>query len=422
MPGPRTEDLLAPSLAIDWPNMPIVRAEGSRVYDPQGRAYLDFVSGMAALPLGHNHPAVVEAIRRQAGELIHGPLGVYQYEVLLDLARDLREVLPGEIGSFFFGNSGAEAVEGALKLARYVTGRPMVVAFRGGFHGRTLGALALTASKAKYRHGYHQLPGVVHSRFPNPLREGLADAESAARALEELDDVLAHVAAPEDVAAFLVEPIQGEGGYLPAPPAFLAGLRERADRAGSLLVFDEVQTGFGRTGSMFAAQHYGVVPDVMAVAKAIASGLPLGAVAASPSLMGRWSAGSHGTTFGGNPVAAAAARATLRVLREEDLPGRAARLGALATERLREVQRRHAVVRDVRGPGLMIGVEFGEGRPEDGLFVERVLQEALALGLVLYPCGVHSSVLRFIPPLNVAEEDLLAGIDILDKAVARAGA
>ena len=420
MPTRDVHELLAPSLAIDWPNMLIARAEGTRVYDPEGRSYLDFVSGMAALPLGHNHPAVVAAIREQAGLLIHGPLGVYQYDVLLDLAEDLQEILPRGIDTFFFGNSGAEAVEGAVKLARYVTGRPVVIAFRGGFHGRTMGALALTASKAKYRHGYQPLPGVVHVGYPYPLRDSLSPAESAVRALQELDQVLLHVVAPEDVAAIVCEPIQGEGGYLPAPAAFLQGLRERADRIGAMLVFDEVQTGFGRTGAMFAAQHYGVTPDIMAIAKAIASGLPLSAVAAPQAIMRRWSAGSHGTTFGGNPVAAAAARATLRVLREERLDARARDTGARATVALQELARRHPEITDVRGPGLMIGVEFGARTEEDSLFVERVLARCLEFGLVIYPCGPLSTVLRFIPPLNVSESELDEGIDILDRAIAKA--
>ncbi len=413
-------DLLAPSLSIDWPNMPIVRAEGTRVYGQDGRVYLDFVSGMAALPLGHGHPAVVAAIREQAGMLIHAPVGVYQYDVLLDLAEDLADVMPGEIGMFFFGNSGAEAVEGAVKLARYVTGRQTVIAFRGGFHGRTLGALALTASKAKYRHGYHPLPGAVHGRFPYPLRDRMTPQEATERALGELDELLLHVVSPEDVAAFLVEPVQGEGGYVPATKEFLEGLRARADEAGALLIYDEVQTGFGRTGAMFAAQHYGVTPDVMALAKAIASGLPLGAVASTPEIMRKWTPASHGTTFGGNPVAAAAARATLRVLQEEDLPRRAADLGAGTTQALQALQARHPEISEVRGPGLMIGVEFGERRPEDGEFTRAVLRNCLDLGLVIYPCGTAGSALRFIPPLNVNESDLAQGIEILDRAIAKA--
>ncbi|MDA8346662.1 MAG: aminotransferase class III-fold pyridoxal phosphate-dependent enzyme [Thermaerobacter sp.] len=412
-------DLLAPSLSIDWPNMPIERAEGTKVYGQDGRVYLDFVSGMAALPLGHNHPDVVAAIREQAGRLIHAPVGVYQYDVLLDLAEDLAAAMPGEIGMFFFGNSGSEAVEGSVKLARYVTGRQMVIGFRGGFHGRTLGALALTASKAKYRHGYQPLPGAVHGRFPYPLRDKLSPEGATERALQELDELLLHVVLPEDVAAFIVEPIQGEGGYVPATREFLQGLRERADKAGALLIYDEVQTGFGRTGEMFAAQHYGVTPDIMAVAKAIASGLPLGATASTPEIMRKWTPASHGTTFGGNPVAAAAARATLKVLREENLPQRAQRLGAEATTALKAMQVRHPEIAEVRGPGLMIGIEFGERRPEDGEFTKSVLQHCLDLGLVIYPCGTASSALRFIPPLNVGESDLSKGIEILDKAIAK---
>ncbi|MBX5465283.1 MAG: aminotransferase class III-fold pyridoxal phosphate-dependent enzyme [Clostridia bacterium] len=406
------ERYLAPSLAVDWPGLRVERAEGARVTAADGRVYLDFVSGMAALPLGHGHPEVVAAVREQAERLLHGPLGVFYYDVLLDLAEELAAVLPGGIATFFFGNSGTEAVEGAVKLARFVTGRPMVVAFRGGFHGRSLGSLALTASKAFYRHGYQPLPGVVHSRFPYPLADGLAPEASVAAALEELDALFRHVVAPEDVAAIVVEPVQGEGGYVVPPRGFLEGLRERADRSGALLVFDEVQTGFGRTGDFFAAETFGVTPDVMALAKAISSGLPLGATAARPELMARWPAGTHGTTFGGSPLAAAAALATLRVLRRERLPERARRLGEAARAELWRLAGRHpGLVREVRGPGLMIGIECASGE-----LATRVLRAALERGLILYPAGPDGRVIRFIPPLNVPEADLEEGLEILGRA------
>ncbi|MEW6547633.1 MAG: aspartate aminotransferase family protein [Bacillota bacterium] len=420
-------NLLAPSLAVDWPNLPVSHASGTCVWGTDGRRYLDFVSGMATANLGHNHPRVVAAAKEQMEKLIHGPVGVLLYEPILRLADELRAVMPGDLDMFFFGNSGAEAVEGAVKLARYVTGRPALIAFEGGFHGRTMGAASVTSSKSKYRLHYEpMLPGVYFAPYPYCYRcpAGRQQGACSLECLERLEGMFQHLVDPSQVAAILIEPVLGEGGYVVPPPGYLRGLRELCDRHGILLIFDEVQTGFGRTGAMFAAQAVGVNPDIMAVAKGIASGFPLGATVAPSRLMKKWSPGAHGTTFGGNPVACAAALATLAVMREEDLPGRARRLGDRALARLRDLAARHPQIGDVRGMGLMIGVEFvqpGTGRP-DGELVTRVLKECLERGLILYPCGTFNHVIRFIPPLTVSEEDLDTGLDTLAAAVAAATA
>ena len=415
-------DLLAPSLAVDWPNLPVTRASGPYVWGTDGRRYLDFVSGMATTNIGHGHPRVVAAARGQMEKLIHGPVGVLLYEPLLRLAHELRQVMPGGLDMFFFCNSGAEAVEGSLKLARYVSGRPAIIAFEGGFHGRTMGVASVTTSKSRYRLHYEPLlPAVYFVPFPYCYRCPFCGEPDSCRleCLGRFQALFAHQVDPSQVAAVLMEPVQGEGGYIVPPARYLTGLRELCDRHGILLVFDEVQTGFGRTGAMFAAQALGVRPDIMAVAKAIASGFPLGVTAAPAPLMKKWSPGSHGTTFGGNPVACAAALATLAVLREEELPARAGRLGHTTLARLRELKERHPQVGDVRGLGLMIGVEFvvPENREPDGELATRVLEEALREGLILYPCGNRNHVIRFIPPLNVPEEELARGIDIFCRAV-----
>lgn len=418
----RVGDLLAPSLAVDWPNLPVSRASGTYVWDIDGRRYLDFVSGMATTNLGHGHPRVLAAAKEQMDRLVHGPVGVLLYEPIVRLAEELRRVMPGDLDMFFFSNSGAEAVEGALKLARYVTGRPAIIAFEGGFHGRTMGVASVTSSKSKYRLHYEPLlPSVYFAPYPYCYRcpLGRQQGSCALECLGRLEEMFQRLVDPSQVAAVLIEPVLGEGGYVVPPQGYLKGLRELCDRHGILLIFDEVQTGFGRTGAMFAAQAVGVNPDIMAVAKGIASGFPLSATAAPSRLMKKWSAGAHGTTFGGNPVSCAAALATLAVLQEEDLPARARRLGEYALGRLRQLVDRHPQVGDVRGMGLMIGIEFVEPatRRPDGNLAGRVLEECLARGLILYPCGTFNHVIRFIPPLTVSEEDLDTGLDIFSEAV-----
>jgi 4-aminobutyrate aminotransferase len=412
---------LAPSLAEDWPNLPVVRGEGAYVYGLDGRRYLDFVSGMAACNLGHRHPRVVAAAKAQIDALIHGPIGVLVYDSLLRACEELASITPGDLDAFFWGNGGAEAVEGALKLARYVTRRPAYVAFTGGFHGRSFGAASVTTSNAKYRRHYEPLlPAVYQVPFPYcyrcPHRSGSGCCDDPFVSLERL---FRHVVSPDEVAAMIVEPILGEGGYVVPPADFLPRVRDVCSRHGILLIFDEIQTGFGRTGEMFAAETFGVIPDVLVLSKSIASGFPLSTVAARPDLMAQWSAGSHGTTFGGNPVACAAAVATIEAIREERILDNVRARAAEAMGRLSMLAQRSPAVGDVRGKGLMIGLEFVEpasGGPGSG-YVRYVLRESLRRGLLLYPAGHAAHVLRFIPPLNVTREELDEGLEILEAVI-----
>lgn len=418
----RRADLWAPCLAQDWPNIPVEWAEGIYLYGPDGRRYLDFLSGFGACNVGHNHPRVVEAAREQMERIVHAPLGVIAPETTLRLAWELGKVTPGNIDMFFFGNSGAEAVEGAIKLARYVTGRRGIVAFLGSFHGRTMGAASVTSSKVKYRNGHGPfLPDVYFARFPYPYRSSAPDPEGCtAEALEDIERLFEYVIAPEDVAAFLLEPVQGEGGYVIPPREWLLALRRIADEHGILLIFDEVQTGFGRTGDWFAAQTFGVEPDILCLAKGIANGFPLGATAARRDLMGRWGPASHGTTFGGNPISCAAALAVLEVIREESLLENAREQGSYMLDVLRDLQARSPIVGDVRGVGLMVAVEFvkpGTDKEPNPEAVQRILQRALENGLLMYPCGHWTQTIRLIPPLTVTREQVEEGLEIFTRAV-----
>jgi 4-aminobutyrate aminotransferase len=418
----RLDDLLAPCLAQDWPNLPAERAEGVTVIGPDGRRYLDFLSGFGACNVGHNHPRVVAAAREQMERMIHAPLGVIAPETTLRLAWELGKITPGHADMFFFGNSGSEAVEGALKLARYVTGRRGIIAFLGGFHGRTLGAAAVTSSKVKYRTGHGPyLPDVYFARFPYPYRSHAPTAEACGQeALEDVERLFEHLIQPADVAALLVEPVQGEGGYVIPPRSWLVALRELCDRHGILLIFDEVQTGFGRTGEWFAAQTFGVEPDILCLAKGIASGFPLGATAARGEIMKKWGPASHGTTYGGNPISCAAALATLAVIREEKLLENARAQGRYMLETLRGLQAESPIIGDVRGVGLMLAVEFirpGTDKEPNTEAVRRILQRALEGGLLLYPCGHWTQTIRLIPPLTVTREQVEEGLAIFRQAV-----
>jgi 4-aminobutyrate aminotransferase len=419
-------DLLAPCLAQDWPNMPVERAEGAYLYDNHGRAYLDWLSGFGACNLGHNHPRVMEAARAQMDRMVHAPVGVSTPESTLRLAWELGKVTPGKADMFFFGNSGGEAVDAALKLARYVTGRPGIIAFIGGFHGRTMGAASVTTSKVKYRHGHLPLvPEVYFARFPYPFRSKAASMEACVEeALDDIERLFEHVIAPEDTAAFLVEPVQGEGGYVIPPRQWLASLRELCDRHGILLIMDEVQTGFGRTGALFAAQAFAVEPDIVCLAKGIANGFPLGAIGARRELMSQWGPVSHGTTYGGSPISCAAGLAVLEVIRDENLLANACDQGAYIMEKLHELEVASPIVGEVRGLGLMIAVEFvvpGEGvQPNTGA-VRRILDRALENGLLVYPCGHWTQTIRLIPPLNVTRAQVDEGLAVFREAVLAEG-
>jgi len=420
----RREKLLAPIFSQDWPNLPVTRAEGLYLYGLDGKRYMDFMAAFGAVNVGHNHPAVIAAAREQMEKQVHGAVGVTLHESVLRLAETLPEILPGGLDMFFFGNSGAEAVEGCIKLARNVTGRPGIIAFTGGFHGRTYGAASLTASKSSYRVGLEPfLPSVYHVPYADPYHSSHPDdpSQCVREALHSLRTVLDRMVAPEQVAAMVVEPIQGEGGYVVPPKEFLQGLREICSRHGIMLVFDEVQSGFGRTGEWFAAQYFGIEPDLMAIAKGIASGFPLGAVCAKGEVMSRWTPTVHGTTFGGNPISCAAALATIETIRKEGLLKKARESGDYLLSRLRELQAKYEVIGDVRGVGLMIGMELivpGSDREPNPAAAKKVLNEALSRGMLMYPCGIRSQVIRVAPPLNITREQIDEGLRILDQSLA----
>ncbi len=411
----RFSSAVAPVISFDN-NVEIVEARGSQLTDASGRTYLDFGTGISVTNCGHNHPRIVEAVHRQVDKVWHGG-GTFRFDAYVSAAEKLVSVAPAPIDMFFFMNSGAEAVEAAVKLARHTTGRQGVVAFRGGFHGRTMGAVSYTTSNVKYRTGYHPLlPSVFITPFPHAFQQGLSEAEATERALDELQQMLRHVVAPADVACFLIEPVQGEGGYYPAPVPFLREIREIADRHGILLIADEIQTGFGRTAKWWAVDHYGVEPDILTLGKAIANGLPLSAVGAPRDLFGKWPPGTHGSTFGGNAVACAAAVEVVEVI-SELLPGVPA-LADHAMTRLQKLQPSHPTVGDVRGLGLMIGVELTDPLGlADAAALEFVREHVLEAGLIFHPCGPDHNIIRFIPPLVVTIEELDQAIAMIDEAL-----
>ena len=388
------------------------RGEGNWLIDVEGRRYLDFGSGIAVTNVGHCHPRVVAAVRDQAESLMHTSV-VFKHKGYVEVAERIGALAPFITEpQVFLCNSGAEAVDGALKLARRVTGRPGIIAFRRGFHGRTIAATTLTTAKGRYREGYEPLlPSVYVAPYCIP-GDHASEAEAVRSSLAQLDRLLMVDAPAAGVAAMVVEPVLGEGGYVVPPVEWLQGLRERCDEAGILLVFDEVQTGMGRTGRPFAAETFGVAPDVLLFAKGVASGLPLGGIVASRSVMARWPLGAHGSTFGGNPISCAAALATLDVLSEENLYERARVLGERALARLRAVATTAGVVTDVRGVGLMIGVEL-----RDKLAAGEVQRRCLAAGLIVLTCGPEENVLRLIPPLTLSDDELDEGLAILAGAL-----
>ena len=396
--------------------------EGHRLFDTDGRAYLDFANSIAVTALGHRHPRVSAAIHAQVDRLI-GPTGAIGYaEPVVRLAGMLAETLPAPIDTVFFVNSGSEAVEAALKLARRVTGRPGIVAFRGAFHGRTFGAASVTSSSLNYRTGYEPfVPGVYFAPYPAAYPEFGSDPEAASRsAVATLESLFSTLVAPSMVASVIIEPVLGEGGYQPAPASFLRALREICTQHGILLIADEVQTGYGRTGRMWGFEHAGIVPDVVCIAKAIANGLPLAAIASSRELQERWGKGAHGSTYGGNPVACAAAVAVLETIGDEGLVANAAARGAELTSGLRAMMAEDERIGDVRGPGLMIGVEFvtdrATGEP-DGALAQAVQQRAADLGLLILTCGPLHQVIRWIPPLNVSGAEIAEGLEIFGEAL-----
>jgi 4-aminobutyrate aminotransferase len=432
LPGPKAravveadERLISPSYTRSYP-LVAKSGRGARVTDVDGNEFLDFAAGIAVVSTGHCHPEVVAAIQKQAAELIHISCTDFYYEGLTELAEKLSAVAPMRgPHRFFFGNSGAEAIECALKVARYHTGRQHVIAFHGAFHGRTMGALSLTGSKPQQKRRFAPLvPGVTHVPYPYVYRgcRGGAQEEEAfsmgcARYIEE--KLFKTILPPEEVAAIFIEPIQGEGGFVPAPANFLRELRAICDRHGILLVADEVQCGAGRTGKWWAIEHAGVEPDIVCMAKGIASGMPLGICMTRAEVMD-WVPGSHASTFGGNPVSIAAALKTMEILEHEAISN-AARVGEFMLERLRGWKQSHASVGDVRGRGLMIGIELVKDKATREPAVElrnRVETLAFERGLIMLGCGETS--LRLSPPLIVTKEEATVALDILEDALAQA--
>ncbi|MFC9872136.1 aspartate aminotransferase family protein [Nocardia salmonicida] len=384
---------------------------GCYLYDTDGRRYLDFTAGIGVTSTGHCHPTVVAAAQAQVAKLIHGQYTTVLHRPLLELTERLGTVLPEGLDALFFANSGSEAVEAALRLVRQATGRPNVIVFHGGFHGRTVAAATMTTSGTRFSAGFSPLMSGVHvAPFPTAFRYGWSEQEATDFALRELDYLLATLTSPVETAAFIVEPVLGEGGYIPGNTRFFQGLRERADRHGILLVFDEIQTGFGRTGKFFGHQHFDVRPDVITIAKGLASGFPLSGIAASRELMAKAWPGSQGGTYGGNAVACAAAVATLEVIQTEGLVDNAAMRGTQLLAGVRGLATK--AIGDVRGLGLLVGAEFTTATGEPDTATATAAQKsAVDKGLLLLTCGAHMNVVRMIPPLIVTDsqvEDALA--------------
>lgn len=413
------KDLLTPALVFHT-DIVAVKAEGIYVWGADGKRYMDFSSGLATTNIGHCHPAVVSAARVQLESLIHSGC-IFRYPSEVELAERLRRITPESIEMFFFSNSGAEAVEGALKLARFVTGRQGIIAFTGGFHGRTMGAVTLTTSNAKYRNRYHPLlPSVYHVPYPYCYRcpMGKTRATCSTDCFEYLRRTLRHQINPQEVACAIFEPVLGEGGYVVPPDDYVAKLRELCTKEGILLVVDEVQSGFGRTGKWFACEHWNLTPDIITIAKGIASGFPLSAVGASKKIMSQWSPGAHGTTFGGNPVSCAAACATIDTIEKESMLVSAQKAGAYAMQRIREMQTRYPALGDARGVGLMIGMEFVKpGGAPDRELLERIQKRCLDKGLIIVECGIDKNIARFMPPLITHIEEMKEALDIFEEAL-----
>jgi 4-aminobutyrate aminotransferase len=395
------------------------RAEGCYLYERNGEQYLDFTSGIGVTNTGHCHPRVVRAIQEQAARLIHGQANIVYSPAVLDLVEKLKLVVPASLDGFFFSNSGAEAVEGAIKLARHATGRPNIIVFQGSFHGRTNQTMAMTTSKTIYRVGYQPLTaGVFVAPFPNKHRYGWDDTETISFCLNELEFLLLSQTAPQETAAMIIEPVLGEGGYIPLPPNFLQGVRDICDRHGILLILDEVQSGFGRTGRFFAFEHYGVKPDILVMAKGLASGLPMSAIAAPLELMKHWTKGTHGGTYGGNPVAAAAASETVQVILEEGLLQNALDRGRQLMDGLEEMQGRWPFMADIRGLGLMVGLEIGvPGRGPDKDLASRIQAKCLENKMLILTCGTFGNVIRWIPPLVVTKQQIEDSLVILEGSI-----
>jgi 4-aminobutyrate aminotransferase len=427
LPGPKARALIKRDSAVISPSYPrgvpfvMDHGKGTEVWDVDGNRFLDFAAGIAVVSTGHSHPKLIKAIKEQVEQFIHISSDFY-HEKWVTLGEKLDEIAPfGEAASSFMTNSGTEAIETAIKLARYHSGRTNFIGFTGAFHGRTMGAVTFTASKTNYHRGFYPLMnGVVHAPFPNPYRPildrlpGEDYGETVVRYIE--NEILGHILPPDEVAGILVETIQGEGGYIVPPPGFFPALRELCDKYNILLIADEVQCGMGRTGKWWAIEHFEVEPDIITAAKGIASGMPLGACIARKSVM-TWPRGAHGNTFGGNPISCAAALATIDLIENEYMEN-ATVVGQYTLDALHEIMVRHPSIGDVRGIGLMIGVEFVKDRkskvPADEL-CNKVVDLAFERGLILLSCG--KSVMRIAPPLSISKNEMDEGLAIFEEAV-----
>jgi 4-aminobutyrate aminotransferase len=424
LPGPKARAMLARDLPVASPSYPrdypfvMSHGRGTEVWDVDGNRFLDFMSGIAVCSTGHSHPRVVAAVKDAADKFLHISSD-YWHENMTGLTERLAEVAPmGEPVMSFLCQSGTESVEGAIKLARYVTGRPRYIGFLGSFHGRTMGSLAFTSSKYTQQKGFAPaMPGVTHVPYPNPYRPLFAGADQGKAVLDYIRMLFERNVPASEVAAILIEPLQGEGGYLVPPDGFLAGLRALCDEHGILLIFDEVQSGVGRTGRMFCCEHSGVKPDILTSAKGLGSGLPIGAVIAKRRLMEQWKRGAHGNTFGGNPLSCAAANATLDLVRSEYMAN-AARVGEYFMAQLRQLQQSYRCIGEVRGRGLMIGMELIENdaeRTPARALSDRLVTRGYYNGLLLLSCGV--STLRFMPPLSVSTAEVDEAVSLLRVAL-----
>lgn len=392
----RAGKVLSPALS-HYTNLEIEKGRGAYLISKNGKKYLDFACGIAVTNLGHCHPKVVAAAVKQSENLIHACAGIVYYEANILLAEKLAKICPADLNMSFFCQSGAEAVEGAIKLAKYVKNKPGIIAFEGSFHGRTLGALSVTTSKQKYRDRYEPLlPNVFIAPY------------SKENSLAEVEKILKS----KPIAGVLVEPIQGEGGYIVPSKDFLSGLRSLCNKYEVFLIFDEVQTGLGRTGKMFASEVFGVYPDIMTLAKGLASGFPLGAVIAKDTIMKQWSPGAHGSTMSGNPVSCAAALATLDVIEKEKLPEYALKMGNYLRSKLDKLAKGYGTIVDVRGIGLMIAAEF-----KDNAAAKQIMESCLKDGLILISCGTRDEVIRFIPPLIITKEQIDTAVNIFEEAL-----
>ena len=393
--------------------------QGVYLYTTDGQRYLDFTSGIGVTNTGHAHPQVVKAIQEQAAKLIHGQANIVYHQPMIQLAEELSQILPSQLDTFFFSNSGAEAVEGAVKLARAATGKSNIIVFQGSFHGRTHATMAMTTSKTIYRAGFQPLvPGIFVAPFPYSYAYGWDEETTVKFAIQEFKRLLKMQTAPHETAAAVIEPVLGEGGYVPAPASFMRELRQICDENDILLVADEVQSGFGRTGKWFAIEYSDIVPDIMIMAKGMASGMPLSGIGASRQLMEKWTPGSHGGTYGGNVVASAAAVATIQVMKEENLIDHSAAMGQILMTGLRRLQEEHPEIGDVRGLGLMVASEFSTpaGQPWSER-AQAVAQACHQQGLMLLTCGADGNIIRWIPPLVVNQEQLQEALSIFDQAL-----